>query len=158
MVQEAIEPFVRMLSMDAGSADASGDVASVVDAHMRTAAANPWVASLIVNEVLPEGGKLRAAFVRNIGSRLLPGLVELIEKARRAGKLREDIDARLTALSIVSLNVFPFISRPITGTALGLKLEGAELERLIAHTTSLLLHGIAAPQKSPPRVPPRSRG
>jgi TetR/AcrR family transcriptional regulator len=144
MLQEAIEPFSRMLSgaLDAPSG-AAGDLAALIEGHIRTAAANAWIASLIVNEVLPEGGKFRAAFVREIASRLLPMLVALIEQGRRDGKFREDIDARLTALSIVSLNIFPLISRPITGPILGFKFEGADLDRLIAHTTKLLLQGIA---------------
>jgi TetR/AcrR family transcriptional regulator len=150
MLQEAIEPFSRMLSgaLDAPSG-AAGDLAALIEGHIRTAAANAWIASLIVNEVLPEGGKFRAAFVREIASRLLPMLVALIEQGRRDGKFREDIDARLTALSIVSLNIFPFISRPITGPILDIKLEGADLDRLIAHTTTLLLQGIATNRERP---------
>lgn len=145
MLQEAIEPFTRMLSgaVDAPTA-AGGDLATLIDGHIRTAAGNAWIASLIINEVLPEGGKFRATFVRDIASRLLPMLVELIEQGRRAGKFRDDLDARLTALSILSLNIFPLLSRPITAPVLGFKLEGAELDRLIAHTTALVLRGIAA--------------
>ena len=149
MLQEAVEPLTRMLS---GAVDAptrsDTDVAALIDGHIRMAAANAWLASLIVNDVLPEGGKFRAAFVRDIASRLLPMLVSLIEQGRREGKFRKDIDAQLTALSIVSLNMFPLISRPITAPVLGFKLEGDGLDRLISHTTSLLLNGIAAKERA----------
>ena len=139
------EPFSRLVSgaVEAPAAAAS-DLSALIEGHIRTAAANSWIASLLVHEVLPEGGKFRAMFVRDVASRLLPMLVELIEQGRREGKFRADLDARLTALSILSLNIFPLISRPITGPILGFKFEGSDLDRLITHTTRLLLQGIAA--------------
>lgn len=150
MLEQAIEPFSRMLGSAVDTPTGSvEDITGLMEGHIRTAAANTWIASLIVNEVLPEGGKFRAAFVRDIASRLLPMLVALIEQGRREGKFRNDLDPHLTALSIVSINIFPFISRPITAPILGFKLEGADLDRLIAHTTKLLLHGIAANREEP---------
>jgi AcrR family transcriptional regulator len=148
MLQDAIEPLRRMLS---GAVDASAapavDIAGLIEGHIRIAAANAWIPTLIVNEVLPEGGKFRATFVRDIASKLLPMLVQLIEQGRREGKFRADLDPQLAALSILSLNVFPLISRAITAPILGITLEGADLDRLIAHTTKLLLNGIASDRK-----------
>jgi TetR/AcrR family transcriptional regulator len=148
MLQEAIEPFGRILStaVAAGNGAPPADLAALIGGHVRTAVANSWIATLIVNEVLPEGGQFRAAFVRDIASRLLPMLVELLEHGRKNGTLRSDIDPKLTALSILSLNVFPLISRPITGPVLGFKLESDDVERFIAHTTRLLFQGIGAPR------------
>lgn len=145
MLQDAIEPLSRLLGGAGNAPSQQGpDLTALIDGHIRTVAANGWLASLIVNEVLPEGGKFRAAFVRDIASRLLPMLVTLIEQGRRDGRFRADVDPQLTALSILALNVFPFISRPITGPILGLKVDGEDLNRLVAHTTALLLKGIAA--------------
>jgi TetR/AcrR family transcriptional regulator len=146
MLQEAIEPFGRILSAAAEVADGapSADLAALIGGHVRTAAANSWIATLIVNEVLPEGGQFRATFVRDIAARLLPMLVEVLEHGRKNGTLRSDIDPKLTALSILSLNIFPLLARPITAPVLSFKLEGEEVERFIAHTTGLLLRGIGA--------------
>lgn len=151
MLQEAIEPFSHMLNGTADSPSADfGDFSGLIDKHIRTAAANPWAVSLIVNEALPEGGKFRAAFSRDIVARVLPMLAARIDQGRREGKFRADIDPQLTALSIVSLNMFPLISRQLTAPVLGLDLEGADLDRLIAHTVKLLLRGIAKSEESPP--------
>ena len=146
MLQEAIEPFGRLLSaaVDASDSAPAADLAALIGGHVRTAVANAWIATLIVNDVLPEGGQFRATFVRDIASRLLPMLVELLEHGRKNGTLRSDIDPKLTALAILSLNVFPLITRSITGPVLGFKLEGDEVERFIAHTTRLLFRGIGA--------------
>ena len=149
MMQAAIEPFTRMLT-GAVTADAKSefDLARLVEGHLRVAAANSWLASLIVNDVLPESGQFRAAFTREIAGRMLPMLVQLIEHGRASGHLRSDIDPQLTALSILSLNVFPLISRPITQPILGFKLEGEDFDRLISHTTRLLFEGIGVKEKS----------
>ena len=143
MLQDAIDPFMRMLSgAVAADAEAEFDLGALIRGHLKTAAANSWLASLIVHDVLPEDGQFRATFTREIASRLLPMLVQLIEHGRASGRLRADIDPQLTALSILSLNVFPLISRPITQPILGFKLEGEGLDRLVAHTTRLLFDGI----------------
>ena len=148
MLQEAIAPFTQMLSGAVETPETGDkDLAALVSGHIRLAAANSWIASLIVHDVLPEGGKFRATFTRDIASRLLPLLVTLIEQGKREGKFRKDLDPRLTALSIVSLNIFPLISRPVTAPVLGFKLEGEGLDELIAHTTKLLLEGIADSQE-----------
>jgi AcrR family transcriptional regulator len=149
MLQEAIEPFGRVLSAAVGVREGAppADLAALIGGHVRTVVANSWIATLIVNEVLPEGGQFRAAFVRDIAARLLPMLVQLLEHGRKNGTLRGDIDPQLTALSILSLNVFPLISRPITGPVLGFKLED-DVERFIAHTTRLLFQGIGAGDNS----------
>jgi TetR/AcrR family transcriptional regulator len=148
MLQQATEPFSRMLSGATASPSATAPELSVLmDGHIRMGSANAWIASLIVNEVLPEDGKFRAAFIRDIASKLLPMLVALIEHGKREGKFRSDVDPQLTALSIVSLNMFPLISRPITSPILGFTLEGSDLDRLIAHTTKLLLQGIGVDRK-----------
>jgi TetR/AcrR family transcriptional regulator len=145
MLQQAIEPLSQMLSGAVQApASESRDLVALIDGHIRTVSANTWIASLIVNEVLPEDGKFRAAFIKDIASKLLPMVVAVIEQGKRDGQFRAELDSRLTALSILSLNMFPLITRSITGPILGFKLEGTDLDRLIGHTTKLLLEGIAS--------------
>jgi AcrR family transcriptional regulator len=142
MLQEAIEPLRVLLSGALQSGAPAPDIRALIAAHLRTVAANPWIATLIVNEVLAEGGRFRALFMREVASRMLPMIVELLERERSAGRARADLNPKLAALSLLSLNMFPFISRVVTGPVLGLKFEGAELEELIAHTTQVFLDGI----------------
>jgi hypothetical protein len=83
----------------------------------------------------------RAMFTREIASRQRPLLAQQLERGRASGHFRADLDPTLAAQS---LNLFPFLTRRVTAQALGLKYEGEELERLIAHTARLFLHGIAS--------------
>jgi TetR/AcrR family transcriptional regulator len=143
MLEEAIGPF-RAVLRDALAAegDPRADLIALMEGHMRTAAANPWIATLLINEVFGGKGRLRATFIRDVASHLLPMVVELLERGRRTGRFRPDLDPRLAALSILSMCVFPFVSRAVTGPVLDIKLEGEALERLIAHTIRTCLQGI----------------
>jgi hypothetical protein len=96
----------------------------------------------ILNEVLAEKGRFRATFIREIASRQLPLVVELLERGRASGRFRADLNPKLAALSLLSLCMFPFLSKPVTSQVLGLKYEGEELEQLVAHTAELFLRGI----------------
>lgn len=145
IVADAIDPFTRQLTGALAQAPAQTiDPATLIAVHMRTGAANPWLGSLLANEVLAEGGELRTDFIRDVAQRLAPMLIRVLDSARARGELRADLDPKLTTLSFVSLCVFPLISRAVTGPVLGVRLEGADLERLVAHTAKLFLHGCAA--------------
>ena len=143
MIERVIKPVRELLAGSSTQGDAAlPDVPTLIGLHMHSVAANSWVASFMVNEVFAEKGRFRATFIRDIASRQLPLLIELFERGRNSGRFRRDLDARLAALSLLSLCFFPFISRAVTGPVLGLKLEGEELEQLIAHTAGLFIRGI----------------
>lgn len=146
MLEHALEPFKRMLSGALNSdSDPRADLVMLIQGHMRTAAANPWIANLMINEVFGGKQRFRATFIRDVGSHLLPLVVQLLERGRRLGSFRSDLDPKLAALSVLSLCVFPSLSRAVTGPLLDVKLEGEALERLIAHTTRLCLRGLERP-------------
>ena len=115
-------------------------VASV--SGMRMLAANPWVPQLIVQEVLAEGGRFRTQFIEQFAGRLAPMLADVLRREQAAGRLRNDFDPKLGAISAISLCVFPFVSLPVTSRVLGLSVEGESLERLATHTSNVLLHGL----------------
>ena len=58
------------------------DPAVLIRMHMQTAAANPWIATLIVNEVLAEKGRFRGTFIRDVAGRQAPLVIELLQRAR----------------------------------------------------------------------------
>lgn len=141
MLERAIRPVRELL---AGSLQAGPvDPAVLIRMHMQTVAAHPWIATLIVNEVLAEKGRFRSTFVRDIAGRQAPLVMELLQRARANGGVREDLDVRFAALSLMSLCMFPFVARHVAGPVLGLKFEEDEIERLIAHTARLFAVGTA---------------
>lgn len=144
MLDAAIAPLRERVAVLLLQKDGALDVPSLIATQMRTLATHSWIPSFILNEVLVERGRFRATFIREIASRQLPLVIELLERGRASGALRQDLNPKLAALSLLSLCVFPFLTRPVSATALGLKYEGAELEHLIEHTARLFVRGIAS--------------
>jgi AcrR family transcriptional regulator len=143
MLDSAIAPLRERLAGLLLQEDGALDVPSLIATHMRMVATHSWIPVFILNEVLAEKGRFRATFIREIAGRQLPLVVELLERGRVAGAFRQDLNPKLAALSLLSLCMFPFLTKPVSATALGLKYDGEELEELIEHTARLFLRGIA---------------
>ena len=141
MLERAIAPVRELIAGSLSQAGAVIDPALLIRMHMRTAAANPWIATLILNEVLAEKGRFRSTFIRDVAGRQAPLVMELLQRARAGGRLRKDLDVRFAALSLMSLCMFPFLARAVAGPVLGLKFDDEEIERLIAHTARLFATG-----------------
>jgi TetR/AcrR family transcriptional regulator len=144
MLERAIAPVRELIAGSLSQAGAVIDPAVLIRMHMRTAAANPWIATLILNEVLAEKGRFRSTFIRDVAGRQAPLVMELLQRARAGGRLRKDLDVRFAALSLMSLCMFPFLARAVAGPVLGLKFDDEEIERLIAHTARLFAAGTAS--------------
>jgi AcrR family transcriptional regulator len=145
MLDDAMGPVVEALQRLGSDARGSEvDVAGIIGLYSRTLATNPWVPALILQEVLTEGGQFREEFTARFAGRVAPMLVERLRRGQAAGTVRSDVDPRLAALSAISLTVFPFLALPVARRVLGLSVEGEALDRLVAHTTRVLLEGIQA--------------
>lgn len=143
MLDAAIAPLRERLAGLLLQSDGALDISTLIAMHMRTVATHSWIPVFILNEVLVEKGRFRATFIREIAARQLPLIVELLERGRAGGVFRQDLNPKLAALSLLSLCMFPFLTKPVSSVVLGIKYEGAELEQLIEHTARLFLLGIA---------------
>lgn len=143
MLEEAIAPVGAALQR-LGDPERAGkvDLAELVRLYTRMLAGNPWVPALIVQEVLAEGGQFREQFIEHFAGRLAPRFAGVIRRGQELGTLRGDLDTRLAALSAISLTVFPFLALPVTSRVLGLSPSPEALDRLVEHTTRVLLEGI----------------
>jgi len=145
MLDEAVQPLLAELRrLEAAPVPAPPDLEGLMTLYMRMLATNPWLPSLIVHEVLGEGGRMRDQFIEHFAGRLAPALVAILGRERERGTLRADLDPRLAAISALSLCIFPFVSLPVTSRVLGLSVEGEDFERLARHTTRLFREGTAA--------------
>jgi len=94
--------------------------------------------------VLTEGGRFREQFIEHFAGRLVPLFIGAVRREQARGALRSDLDPRLAALSAISLTVFPFLALPVTSRVLGLTPDDEAIQRLVDHTTRVLLDGIRA--------------
>jgi TetR/AcrR family transcriptional regulator len=121
------------------------DLGTMIGAAMRTYAANPWLPGLIVREVLMPDGPLRAMFTKEFPERLVPLVEKIVQQEIERGRLRADLDPKLTVLSMISLGLFPFLALPVTSKVFGVRQDEEFLQKLIDHTREVLAHGIAGP-------------
>jgi AcrR family transcriptional regulator len=154
VVHGIIQPVrTRLDAMKDGTLNlaAHAEIGDLIGAAMRMWAGNPWLAGLIVREVLMPDGPLRSMFVREFPERLAPMVEALVRRGMQQGRLRDDLDPKLTVLSMISLGLFPFLALPVTSKVFGVRQDEEFLQKLIRHTTELLARGLAgpaAPEKS----------
>jgi TetR/AcrR family transcriptional regulator len=142
MLTDTFTPLIERLSavLTADDADA---LANFFTLYMHTLGANPWMPPLILREVVAEGGRLRGWFIQQFAAKGGGMLTRLIEREQAAGRIRADADPSLTALSMVSLAVFPFVAMPVTREVFGMRVKTDYLDRLVAHTQRVFLRGVA---------------
>jgi AcrR family transcriptional regulator len=145
VLENALQPlFDRLRGWVESRESERGDIRVLVDVYVRAVATRPWIPALLMREVLAHEGPFRERFVREIAPRGAGTLVRAIASEQAAGRLRADLDPKLAALSLVSMALFPFLALPIARDVFGLRLDGADLERLIEHTERMFLLGAEA--------------
>lgn len=112
-----------------------------IESYVRMLAANPWLPNLVVREVLYGEGSFRELFIRRFAARAGRMIPVLIDKERRAGRLRADLDPAYAALALVSMALFPFIGRPVLERVLDMRMDETFVERWVAHALRLFYEG-----------------
>lgn len=97
---------------------------SGIASHFDLIEANPQLPRFFLNEVLsrPEHYHILYARIKEIGEKLFANLQREADEAVERGEI-ERVDVRMLFISILSLNVFPFISyafiEPLSGVLMG---------------------------------------
>lgn len=120
------------------------DLRTLLSMAMRIHAGNPWIAGLIVREVLSPEGSFRTTFIRDIGGRMASIAQRVVENEIARGTLRRGLDPQLVVLSMLSLAIFPFLAYPVTNRLFGITRDEASVQRLLEHTQQLLIKGFGA--------------
>ena len=150
ILQDALP--AQLANFEAWAGSGGGRIEDILSNIVRLWAANPWIAGFVLREVLLPGGPMRAMFLREFPERLAPLVERAVKEQMRRGSLRDDLDPKLVVLSIVSLAIFPFLSFALTNRVFGVQHDEQFVSRFIAHTQSLLAHGVCAPH--PNGAPP----
>ena len=143
MLTDTFRPLIERLGAVLTSDDNPEALRNFFKLYMQTLGANPWMPPLILREVVADGGRLRGWFIQQFASKGGGMLTRLIEREQNAGRIRADADPTLTALSMVSLAVFPFVAMPVTREVFGMRVKTDYLDRLILHTERVFLQGVA---------------
>jgi len=141
MLSDTLAPLVERLGAILAAADDPAAIRNFLKLYMHTLGANPWMPQLILREVIQEGGRLRGWFIQQLASKGGGRLTQLIEREQAAGRIRADADPSLTALSLVSMAVFPFVAMPVTREVFGMRVKEDYLDRLVTHTERVFFQG-----------------
>jgi TetR/AcrR family transcriptional regulator len=138
MLREVIGPLAaRIEAMVAAPERDSPDLPEFLGEYMRTVAAHPWLPAMILRDVLSPEGQFRTRFVAEFAGRLAPRAAELARRSIRQGRMRKDLDPRLTVISMLSLGLWPFLAMPVLKDALKVQADEGSVATLIEHTVRL---------------------
>lgn len=143
MLQETIGPVLQKVQelMNHGGRRSAASIHDAFEAVMTMLAHEPWVARLIVREVLAEEGPFRELFIREFAAKGGGRVPQLLEREMTHGRVRKDLDPTLGALSFMSMALFPFIALPVAEKVFGIRMTGAFTRRLVEHSTRLFYEG-----------------
>ena len=143
MLQETLGPVLQKVQelMDRSGRQSQASIHDALEAVMTMLAHEPWVARLIVREVLAEEGPFRELFIREFAAKGGGRVPQLLEREMANGRLRKDLDSTLGALSFMSMALFPFIALPVAEKVFGIRMTDAFTRRLVDHSTRMFYEG-----------------
>lgn len=109
--------------------------------YIRILGTNPWLPNLVVREVLYGEGPFHQTFVERFAKRLGTALPALLRAEQASGRLRDDLDPTMAALSLLSMCAFPFIAQPVVEQGLNITMDEEFIARLTQHTLTLFYQG-----------------
>ncbi|MDP6414781.1 MAG: TetR/AcrR family transcriptional regulator [Gammaproteobacteria bacterium] len=111
-------------------------------------ARNPWWPNFMVREVLFSEGKIREAIIEKFGNIIGPRLVGMVQQEITQGHFREELDPRLTIISLLGMTIFPVLARPVLEQVFKLELNETTAAAIAAHNTQLIMTGVMRPDSS----------
>jgi TetR/AcrR family transcriptional regulator len=118
-------------------------IEDIVSLLFNMAARHPAMPPLVTREVLLSGGEAREVFKRDYAPKLGGALPGLIAKAQAAGKVSREMDPGALALMVLSVCLFPFISRNVAEPVLGVDYDEQGLSRYLHQLKTVISRGVA---------------
>lgn len=140
---EGLELIIGALEQALDDREAAGEpLERFVGAYLGVVTAHPWIPRIVVQEVISRDSPLRDVFVARFAARAVGLVRPMLAEEVRAGRLRRDLDPKLTLMSVVGMCVFPYIAEPLLGRLLDYRIDEAFAESFIPHTLALLRRGL----------------
>jgi len=143
VVEQALEPLAKAIHELKRQPEA--DIGQFVKQLFATMQRHPNLPLLLFRQVLLPGGLMQEHFVQHLAPRLGGALPDLIRQGQKAGRIDAELDPAVAALMVLSLCVFPLVSKPISQPALGVKFDQPGLARLQKHVSRFIQRGLQTP-------------
>ena len=141
VLERTLEPLAAAIAEMKTRDDAPVD--GIVHLLLRSFSKHPSLPALVAREVMLPGGVMQSHFLEYLAPRLGGSVPELLSKEQSGGRLKSDLDPRVTSLIILSLCAFPFIARELAEPALDISYDEAGLTKLEQHIGLLLDEGFS---------------
>ena len=120
-------------------------VAEMVRAYYSFLAEHPEIVRLVAWENLREGKTAKTLRLDAQSTPILAALQFALERGKREGRFRKDVDEKQLLISCLALSFYYFSNQHTVGQWLGVDLASEEaIERRVEHVVALLLDGIRA--------------
>lgn len=106
---------------------------------------NPSFSRFIADEVLFQDGPLAESIINAAPKRVAQFLPEMMRMLQKQGKLREDIDPKWAAFSLMTMLLMPFISARIRDKAWHISHENVSSAQWVEHIYNLFMSGAGIP-------------
>lgn len=133
-------------ALDDPGAGAEPPLARFVRAYLTALTRHPWMPRIVVQEVISRDSPLRVVFVERFADKALELVGPMLRDEMRSGRLRPDLDPRLTVMSVIGMCVFPYLAEPLLGGLLDYRIDERFAAEFVPHTVALLEQGLAGPR------------
>ena len=142
VLKRSLEPIIDALAGLKNNEKAS--VEDITGLLISMMAKNPNIPRLLTREVLLPGGEMQDYFIENLAPQLGGTLPSILERQKKAGILRDDLDPAYAALMILATCFFPFIARSLAEPVLGINFGAGGADTLIQNVSELLKRGLTS--------------
>ena len=106
---------------------------------------NPSLSRFIADEVLFQDGPLAESIINAAPKRVAQFLPELMKTLQKQGKLREDIDPKWAAFSLMTMILMPFIGARVRDRAWDISHDDVSSPKWVDHIYNLFMSGTGSP-------------
>ncbi|HET6565465.1 MAG TPA: TetR/AcrR family transcriptional regulator [Xanthomonadales bacterium] len=143
VVEQALEPVATAIQSQKLQQDAN--IEEFVAQLYATMQRHPNLPLLFFRQVLLPGGPMQEHFLQQLAPRLGGALPGLISRGQEAGRIAKELDPSIAALMVLSLCIFPLVSRPLSEPALGMKFDTDGMTALQQHVIRFIQRGLQTP-------------
>ncbi|MDZ4731784.1 MAG: TetR/AcrR family transcriptional regulator [Xanthomonadales bacterium] len=143
VLEQALEPMAVAVGALGQKQDA--DIEEFVQQLFSTMQLHPNLPLLFFRQVLLPGSPMQEHFLQKLAPRLGGALPELIRKGQKSGCISRSLDPSIAALMVMSLCVFPLLSKPLAQPALGISFAQNGQKKLQQHIMRFIQGGLQSP-------------
>lgn len=140
VMEQALAPMADAIRKQAQKPDA--DLEGFVSLLYSTMQKHPNLPYLLFRQVLLPGSPMQQHFLQQLAPRLGGMLPGIIETGQRSGQISTQLNPAVTALMVLSLCIFPLLSRPLSQPALGISFDPASQLEIQQHIIHFLRGGL----------------